>query len=924
MRLTLFFSFLFCLFTRITALSQIAENLQITSGSLKAIRHVGKEYTFGVPLFSYRSDDSLFTTEVKGPVTTEVISRERISTGGFIIVRIINSGIDTVRIHNVVPFGENHERIFMTGFGKHRLSRTHLFQPGRIPVNVIVPDNAWELGFSIVKAETDRSLFGLSRRDPESIKKGIRRRFETELYPGGSVDYKIWFELFDGDWHNGLKICFRDRKLYDIESFNDSMYERQDLRWIRKAYVMHLLMAWDKSYYDAADGKFHLTEFLERGQKLYGGDDVICLWPTWPSLGLDQRNQFDLYRDLPGGINALKKLADTLRSRGSRFFIAYNPWDEGTRKEEHLKGLENLIRDTGADGVVLDTRGSSSRELQEAADRVRPGVVMYSEGMAVPKDMPEIVSGRVHNALYYPPMLNLNKLIQPSFSIFRVAEVFKEPVQREYATSFFNGYGTEINQFAPGHPEWEEEQYRYLGKTSMILRENSTAFTSKNFVPLISSLKDSVWVNEFSSAEKTVYSVYSIIPQGYSGALFTADEESGGHWVDLWNHREIKPERKGGKLVVPAVIDGFTARWSGTNNEGQNACIARFPELLKVQFENGKLSYHAPEHHTVKIWAGIPQYDRQPWISKNISGAISVRKTFGGFEGRFVIQLFDEKTELADERVIEIEPGTPVLITEATRTLTSAKIPAGMVKIPGGKFRFKTTHGDEFIRYPEDPAEELNIRGFYMDRFPVTNNEYLSFLNATGYRPKDTVNFLKHWKSGKPEKGAEQHPVTNVSYEDAQAYAHWAGKRLPTEAEWQFAAQTPAGNEWPWKQTRPVTREKQYVNETLTTTKLVGIDPRLTNTGDDRLHPVGDFPKGANPFGLQDLTGSVWQLTNDIYESGSYRYVIMKGGSYFKPSASWWYVQGGPRELHYRQYLLRVSHGFERNATVGFRCVKDF
>lgn len=59
------------------------------------------------------------------------------------------------------------------------------------------------------------------------------------------------------------------------------------------------------------------------------------------------------------------------------------------------------------------------------------------------------------------------------------------------------------------------------------------------------------------------------------------------------------------------------------------------------------------------------------------------------------------------------------------------------------------------------------------------------------------------------------------------------------------------------------------------------------------------------------------------YMSGSYRFIIMKGGSYYKPSSSWWYVQGGPRELNYRQMLLRVSPGFERNATVGFRCVKD-
>ena len=125
-------------------------------------------------------------------------------------------------------------------------------------------------------------------------------------------------------------------------------------------------------------------------------------------------------------------------------------------------------------------------------------------------------------------------------------------------------------------------------------------------------------------------------------------------------------------------------------------------------------------------------------------------------------------------------------------------------------------------------------------------------------------------------------------------------------------------------ETIPTGEKGKAIRQTLTTTKLVGVDPRMTNIGDDRLHPVGDFPKGANPYGLQDLVGSVWQLTNDVYESGSYRYIMMKGGSYFKPSASWWYVQGGPRELHYRQYLLRVSQGFERNSTVGFRCVKDY
>ena len=164
-------------------------------------------------------------------------------------------------------------------------------------------------------------------------------------------------------------------------------------------------------------------------------------------------------------------------------------------------------------------------------------------------------------------------------------------------------------------------------------------------------------------------------------------------------------------------------------------------------------------------------------------------------------------------------------------------------------------------------------------------------------------------------KGQENFPVVFISYEDAKAYAAWEKKRLPTELEWQYGSQTSSLNEWPWKQQKPVTRKEQFVTETLTVTAIEGIDPKHTNLGDGKPFAVGSYIKGANPHGLQDLVGCVWQLTNDVYESGSYRYIIMKGGSYFKPSSSWWYVQGGPRELHYQQALLRVSQSFERNST---------
>jgi formylglycine-generating enzyme required for sulfatase activity len=840
-----------------------------------------------------------------------------------LLLSFANPSRDTLTLSNVVPFGESRDRTYITGMGNHPLSRAHLFLPLKTPVNIIVPDNAWELGYASVEVDKSLQLAALARRDVSSIQKGKRKRFETILFPGGSVNYFVYIDRYQGQWQNGLRKIFQEKMLYDVGRFDNALYRREDLAWIRKAYVMHLLMAWDKSYYDYTTRKFNLSEFVKKGKQRYGGDDVICLWPTWPTLGLDARNQFDMYRDLPGGLPALRSLADTLRMLGSKFFIAYNPWDESTRAEGHLEGLERLIRETSADGVVLDTKGESSTELQAAADKVKGGVIMYSEGMAVPKDMTGIVAGRVHNALYYPPMLNLNKLIRPGFAIFRVAEVYKEPILREYFTSFFNGYGTEINQFAPGHPDWEEGQYRVLGKTSMILRENSDNFVAPNLTPLVTTLRDSIWVNQWPTENKTIYTIFSLKPEGFKGALFRVKPKNGFHFVDLWNHEDIKPNLKDSAYSLPAKLDAFSSCDLGTNNEGAVGCIAEFRQRLQAVIEGRKIRFTAAARCTIRIWKGVPEYGKSPLVINEQQGVVDWVTALGSDEGKMVVQAFDGD-QLLDEVIVENHSGKPVLISETKQTVSSAVAADGMVRIPAGPFTYHSTHGDAFIPYPNDSeGKKFDMSSYYIDRFPVTNRQFKMFIDATHYRPADTANFLKHWKGNSFPKGQEQFPVVYVAYEDAIAYAAWAGKRLPTEREWQYAAQTEKNNEWPWKQTRPVTRKEEVVTETLTVSSLEGIDPRMCNLGNGKPEKAGSHPLGANPFGLEDLVGNVWQLTNDLYESGSYRYIMMKGGSYFKPGSSWWYVQGGPRELHYKQYLLRVSPGFERNATVGFRCVKD-
>src|SRR5690606_40352770 len=88
-------------------------------------------------------------------------------------------------------------------------------------------------------------VFGLARRDPDSFVKANRRRFETILLPGGSVSYFVYADLYKGDWQEGLREAFQKRYVYDLSDFNDELYKRPDLQWIKKAYVMHLMMAWD-------------------------------------------------------------------------------------------------------------------------------------------------------------------------------------------------------------------------------------------------------------------------------------------------------------------------------------------------------------------------------------------------------------------------------------------------------------------------------------------------------------------------------------------------------------------------------------------------------------------------------------------------------------------------------------------------------
>jgi Sulfatase-modifying factor enzyme 1/PEGA domain len=220
-------------------------------------------------------------------------------------------------------------------------------------------------------------------------------------------------------------------------------------------------------------------------------------------------------------------------------------------------------------------------------------------------------------------------------------------------------------------------------------------------------------------------------------------------------------------------------------------------------------------------------------------------------------------------------------------------IPEGMVFVPGGSFTMGRGRASE--DNPSGPPHQATVAPFFIDKHEVTREEYQKFIKATGHRAPST------WNNGNFPNGTGQWPVTGVSWEDAQKYAKWAGKRLPTEAEWEFAARGGDKRIYPWGNKFSPDRAN-VARET------------------ERFTRAENYPKGVSPFGVFDLAGNAWEWTDSDFApypgspfrlEGCSRCKVLRGGSYVNSPE---YATATYR-LPYEATLLA-----EPNLYYGFRC----
>ncbi len=233
---------------------------------------------------------------------------------------------------------------------------------------------------------------------------------------------------------------------------------------------------------------------------------------------------------------------------------------------------------------------------------------------------------------------------------------------------------------------------------------------------------------------------------------------------------------------------------------------------------------------------------------------------------------------------------------------------APMVLVPAGEFTMGSNDGSD----DEKPVHQVYLDAYYLDKYEVTVKQYAKFLEATGF------NGPPMWPT-MDQPSHQKRPIVNVDWSDASNYCEWAGKRLPTEAEWEKAARGTDGRIYPWGNEPPNTLRANYGQE------------KWNNH--DALVPVGQLKDGKSPYGIYDLAGNVWEWVSDWYDPDYYttsppqnpkgpkngKYRVLRGGS--------WDLAPEHLRSTRRDFNVPLAPTYEspayRNFNSGFRCAKD-
>jgi formylglycine-generating enzyme required for sulfatase activity len=678
-----------------------------------------------------------------------------------------------------------------------------------------------------------------------------------------------------GLWEGGSKACSQNEHeawLADIKHWRDerririgydgSRYDLPALKWTQSSFMQPQMMVQDRFFYDPVSGKYTVDRYVDDLEKRYGGIDAVLVWPTYPNMGIDNRNQHDMIRSMPGGIDGVRQMIDDFHRRGVRVLFPMMMWDQGTRNPglPWPEAIASLMSEIGADGINGDTQDGVPLAFSIAADKTGHTLAFEPEGGPADEALAWNVMTWGQYQFPFTPLVDKYKWLETRHMV-NISDRWNRDKTSDLQFAFFNGVGWEswenIWGIWNGITPRDAEATR---RVATIERAIAPFLVSKDWEPMAPMLRYGVFGSRWPMGEQAVWTIVNRNEYDVEGDQIEIQAVDGFRYFDLYHGTELKPQsRSNGRSVLVFLIEA----------KGYGA-------LLETKA--------APDQKIASLMSTMKGLTATPLAS------------------------YSHEWKVLPQRIV------PMQATKATSTA-----PPGMIKIPEAEFLFRVS-GIEIegfndvgvdVQYPwEDSPRRfherpMQINAFYIDRYPVTNADFKRFVDGSHYHPKDDLNFLRDWKDGTYPNGWDNKPVTWVSQEDARAYASWAGKRLPHEWEWQYAAQGtdlrlyPWGNDW-------------------SISAVPVPDKSRTMRGPD---PVDAHPLGASPFGVMDMVGNVWQWTDEFTDEHT-RGGILRGGSYYQPQGSVWYFPQAYK-LNEHGKLLLMSPSMDRSAALGFRCVVD-
>lgn len=630
--------------------------------------------------------------------------------------------------------------------------------------------------------------------------------------------------------------------------YNSAPYDDPAYAWAAKNYSCCFLMMYDLHFFDPKTNTYTLTKIINRGKRDFGGYDSVVLWHAYPRIGIDERNQFDFYRDMPGGLTGLRKVVDEFHANNIKVFINYNPWDTSTRRENKsdVDALIDIIAAIDADGIFLDTLKEVESVYRGKLNTVKPGIVLEGESAA---DIENIPTNHASWAQWfsdkYVPGVLRNKWFERRHMQHQIARWDRDHTT-ELQQAWMNGSGMMVWENVFGQwLGWSERDKSILRAMLPIQRRYHSLFTDELWTPLVETLHDGVFASLWEGNGIKLWTIVNRLEETINGDILNIDS---GNAYDLVKGKKIDTKIFNG-IIAPRSVACIVA--------GTDASLGKdFKHFLSsVSKTNSRYSSDStlPIHQTK--------------IKK--TSTVTVRKL--------------------PPEMIELKPHT-----------CNQRVEMLLREVGDYKSAMDVNVSDQLNR-PYLMLRTARIKKIAIDKYPVTNDDFAEFISVASYKPIVSHLFLHHWKNGRAPVGKEKHPVVYVSLDDARAYAQWKGKRLVAESEWQFAAAGYDQLRFPWGNEL----KQGLYNDTSGTTA------------------VDAYPGGRSPFGVYDLCGNTWELTESEYADEHNRFCILKGGSYFHAKDSIWYTSGGPVHNSLSTKFLMMYSGLDRCSTVGFRCAVD-